>query len=177
MKKVNFAKLLSLLALVVSVCFFSSCEKDDDGDAGVDAASIIGAWTSTGTVVDITINDVSIIDFFMEELGLSEAEAEEFSSLFEDEMDMEGTVEFKEDGEFATNWEGDAPESGTWALSNENTILTIAIDGEDENMVFDVITLTSSLLTIEQTQTELEDMDQDGTDETMKMKMTMSFSK
>ncbi len=90
------------------------------------------------------------------------------------ETDMEGIVEFKDEGLFSAAWVGDDPESGTWTLDGNK--LTINVEGEDA-MTFDVITLSETQLVIKQTETESEDMDQDGTVETIEMILQMTFTK
>lgn len=170
MKKVNFLKLFTLALISISFVFTSGCDEDEVGIT----ASIIGSWTVTETSMEMTIDGVSWLDYMVNEIGLSSEIAETSWAEIQTESDMEGTVEFKDEGLFSTAWEDDDPESGTWTLDGNN--LTINVVGEDA-MIFEVITLSETKLVIKQTETESEDMDQDGTEETMEMILQMTFTR
>ena len=168
MRKVNFIKLFTLAVIGISFVFTTACDKDEVGIT----ASIVGSWTVSETSMDMTIDGISWLDYMVNELGLTSEIAETSWAEIQSETDMEGIVEFKDEGVFTTEWVGDAPELGTWILDGNN--LTINVEGDD-TMVFDVITLSDTQLVIKNTETESEDMDQDGTEETMEIVMQLTF--
>ncbi|MBE9468332.1 MAG: hypothetical protein IMY72_08440 [Bacteroidetes bacterium] len=159
MKKVNFAKLFALLAISMTLIFTTSCEKDDDNN-GI-TASIVGVWTSDTYTAVITVDGVSIIDYIIKELGLTQAQAE--AMLEGDDGLGDGTIEFKKDGTFIDNLESEEEGTGTWTLVGEKlTIISKDKDGEMETMIFDVNTLNASTLIVESNETSNEDMNFDG---------------
>lgn len=168
MKKVKFINFIALAVISISLVFTTGCEKEDEGIT----ASIIGSWTVTETSMDMTIDGVPWLNYMVNELGMTSETAELDWAEMQAETDMEGTVEFKDGGIFTSAWEDDDPELGSWTLDNEK--LTINVEGDD-TMVFDVITLSETQLVIKLTETDSEDMDQDGTEETVEMIMQMTF--
>lgn len=171
MKVLNFSRLISLLLFSTAFIFITGCEKDDpDG-----FASIIGTWTSSETIIDVTIDGISFVDYLVDQMGMSSETADAFLAEMFDNSTVTGSVEFKEDGIFTSDWEGNEPELGAWTL--EGDVLTITVDGSTEEMVFKVLTLTASQLTIENSMTESEDMNQDGTEEEMIIKSQMGFTR
>ena len=168
MKKVNFIKLFALAIIGISFVFTTACEEDEVGIT----ASIIGSWTVTETSMEMTIDGVSWLDYMVNELEMSLEIAETTWAEIQTESDMVGTVKFEDEGLFSTEWEDDDPESGTWTLDGNN--LTINVVGDD-TMIFEVITLSETQLVIKQTETEIEDMNQDGTEETMEIVIQMTF--
>jgi hypothetical protein len=152
----------------------TSCNKDDDGNSSTNEDDLIGVWTinSANSNADISINGVSIVDYFMDTFDLTEAEAEEFASLFE--FELSGTIEFNSNGTYVADIE-DGTETGTWELNNN----TITMDkGTEDEVDFQIKSLTSSKLVIEFSETSSdEDIDEDGTPETMKVDMHLELSK
>lgn len=170
MRKLNFFNFIALGAIGMLLVFTTSCNKDDEDIT----ASIVGAWTVTETTMDMTIDGVSWLDYMVNELGLPTETAELAWSEMQGETDFDGTAEFAAEGIFASKWEGDDPESGTWSLDGNK--LSINVEGED-TMVFDVITLSETQLVIELREADADDMDQDGTEETLEMIMKITFTR
>ena len=171
MKVLNFSRLISLLLFSTAFIFITGCEKDDpDG-----FASIIGTWTSSESTIDVTIDGISFVDYLVDQMGMSSETADAFLAEMSDNSTPTGSVEFKEDGIFTSDWEDSEPELGAWTL--EGDVLSITVDGSTEEMVFKVLTLTASQLTIENSMTEFEDMNQDGTEEEMIIKSQMGFTR
>ncbi len=110
-------KLLLLLVLPLSVIMFTGCGGDDDDDIGSED-DLIGTWKSTGATIEFTIGDQDIVEWFAEQLGLSDAEAAQLADLFEEGFSegFSGTITFNSDGTYSSNFEGDV-ETGDWTLS------------------------------------------------------------
>ena len=167
MNKLNLLKQGTLL-LLVSIFVLTSCEKDEDNKKD----DLIGKWNITSVESEITINGVNIIDYLMDELGLSQSEAEEFAEMFM--FDVTGTIEFNSDGTYETIIDGES-ESGTWELIDNTLILD---KGTESEMEFEIISISSSKLVIEFVETDnSEDINEDGTNDTFIIKMRWNCSK
>ncbi len=166
-------RMLFYFLALMFVVSFNACSDDDEESSN---ASIVGEWTVKDVTADVTVDGEDITDFFVS-LGYTQAEAEAYVTLLTSEMtSLAGTVELKEDGTYETNFDGEDTYTGVWELSSDKTTLTMDKGTEDE-MIFDVVTLTDSSLTLETTDSESMDMDLDGTNETMEMIMTMNFTR
>jgi|GEM_PF-1951048 len=160
----------SVLLLLIPIFILASCKKDDDSDGK--NKELIGKWTITSSESEITINGTDIVEFFMTELELSQSDAEMYAALFD--YDMSGTIEFKSDGTYETITDGDT-DNGTWELNGD--ILTLD-KGTGDEVDADVITLTSSQLVFEISETDSSgDIDEDGTNDTMVIKIKLTCSK
>lgn len=167
-KLMNFK---SLLLLPVFVIFMASCEKDKDG--GSNANDIVGNWTITKSEMSVTVNGIDFVQYLINELGLSQSEAEAYEELFFSEIT--GTVNIKSDGTYEANFEGEIT-TGTWELSSDNKKITMDKGTEDE-MVMNVESLSSSKLVLSYEESETDDMNSDGTDDTILAKVKLTFSK
>ena len=72
----NVAKKILLMVMVFGILFISSCSKDDEP---VDQTSLdlIGVWESSSVQLLITVGGVSLFQYYVDEMGLTEEEAEE----------------------------------------------------------------------------------------------------
>jgi hypothetical protein len=167
MNTLNLLKQGTLL-LLVSVFILTSCEKDEESKED----QLIGKWNITSVETVITINGKDIIDYFMEDLGLSQSEAEEFAEWFT--FDITGTIEIKSDGTYETVFDGET-DSGTWELVDN----TLTLDkGTNDEVEVEIISITSSKLVFEMVESDnSEDFDEDGTNDTLVMKMKYNCSK
>lgn len=161
--------LLILMGLVVLT--FTSCDKDSDGDKNAD--NILGVWTITSSSFDATINDVDIIQYFMDAFGVSQAIAESITEDFYE--DITGTANFKADGTYTMTTNGSV-DNGTYKMSADNSKMTMD-EGTVDEITVNIVTLTSTKLELSFTETEVEDMDEDGIDDTLKMTITLVFTK
>lgn len=161
---------------MVFVLSFSSCGDDDEDSDSSNNASIVGEWTVESVDVDVAVGDVSLVDYFVS-LGFTEAQAAAYVTLFTSEYTtIAGSVELFEDGTYETNFDGEDTYTGVWELSSDGSTLTMD-EGTEDEMVFDVVTLTDSKLTLEANESESEDLDDDGTDESLAIVMTMTFTR
>lgn len=150
-----------------------SCDKDKDGNGG--SSDLVGIWTVTSSSFEITINNVDVIDYLMAAMELTEEEAEMFVDMFFSDMGMTGTIEFKSDGTYITKSDGET-DTGTWKLSSDKKTLTMD-DGTADEVNATVVSLTSSKLVVEFTESESDDWDEDGTPETTEIFMHIELSK
>lgn len=159
-------KFRSIVLTIVALSFLASCGKDDEG--GDTSSSLIGVWSFTkAEIQEFTINGQDFVEYFVQELGLTEAEAEEIALEFEESAEADAglanvKVEFKSDNTFETTETGEPDETGTWSLSDDGKTLTI----DDEE--FTVKTLTSSQMVLA--------MEQEETEEGMTIKIAIEFT-
>lgn len=175
MKK-ELLKYAAFFLMAVTAVAFTACEKDsDDDDGGEESVSIVGVWTIESVEIDASIAGVSLLDYLVS-MGVPESQAQEMVDEMMTEMgDMTGTLELKDDGTYEANFSNDDPEeddTGSWELTADKK--TLYIDkGTDDEMEFEVVTLTKNALSVKMTQTE----PMDGTSDEMTMMMTMNFTR
>ncbi|GEM_PF-327274 len=174
MEKLNLKSLVILLIAAMAM-FCVSCNDEDDDNDGVTASEIVGVWTVSNVEGDIEINGISFMDYLIDLLGMTQEEAEDALEEMLEDFPASGTITMNADGTYNSNF-NDEVDSGTWHLSANGKVLTIDKDTEDE-MVFDVTTLTNSKLVIEATETEHVDMNDDMVDELLEVTVIMTFTK
>lgn len=166
-------KIVLPLLLVAIAVTFNSCENKDAEDNH--SGNIVGTWTLVSTSADVMINGESMLDFFMEELNLTKAQAEALAELYLSDLDAEGTIEFKEDGTYVAKIDGDTDE-GVYEMSSDNKKMVVD-KGTEYETEFNVRTLTSSALVIEFSESDSDDVDLDGNEDQIEMLITMSFKR
>ena len=172
-QKIKFSA--KMLILYVTICLFVSCSKDSEDALPTDL--ILGKWTMTATTMDLLFDNKPLSQYLSEELGIPQDEAENFTDLLNDSL-LElftGTIDFKSDHTYAIVLDGDS-DNGTWTLSADGKTLLLDQGTIDETLVT-IITLDSSTLIIEMTQSDEEDLDEDGTTETIIMEIKMTLKK
>lgn len=171
--KVLYPAILAIFCGIM--CVFVSCNKDDEEPRPADL--ILGKWTVSSADMDLMFDNKNLVQYLVDELGLSQNEAIAFNNLLEDAL-LEffvGTIDFKQDHTYTINMGGET-DSGTWNLSADGKTLTMDAETIDETIAT-IISLDSSTLKIEMSQHAEEDLDEDGTTEQLIMKITMTLNK
>lgn len=173
----SFEKVLIQVATLVCglfLCMIVSCNDDDENPSNSDL--LIGKWSISTTTIEMNLNGKSLVQYLVQDVGLSQAEAEMFEEMFEDMLleTFVGTIEFKADKTAIYNIGGDS-DTGTWRLSSDGKTLYLD-EGTIDEMTVTIVELTSSKLSIEMTQSEEEDLDEDGTDENVIVEVSMTLS-
>jgi|WetSurMetagenome_2_1015567.scaffolds.fasta_scaffold15418_1 hypothetical protein len=170
-------KLKNLSVRICSIVLFtvlmlSSCTKDP-----TPAENLVGTWTAGTPTFTAMVGDKTLTQYFIDVLGLTATEAQQFTTLFNQSIQQSftGTIQFKSDGTYTANLGGSA-DSGTWTLSADGKKLTID-PSNDLPGTFDVVELTSSKLRFSITQSDSEDLDDDGTPETITISVDLTFTK
>ncbi len=168
-----------VLFLGLSVGLMTSCTKDNNGD--VNSANLVGKWTVSSQTIDITINDQPIMDYLTGTMGLTQDLAQSFSDAMTSSEGgtPTGYVEIKDDGTYSSTMGLDAgapAETGTWELSSDGKTLTLDKGTENEGTA-EITTLTSSKLVMIVSDEQSQDINQDGTDETLKFSITLEMTK
>jgi hypothetical protein len=172
----NKLKFLFILFISASMAFLSSCGKDDDGPAG---SAIVGTWTYNSVDLNITVNNQPFSTFLVSTGEFSGPEAAAYEAFFKalilDEVDLAGSsATFNADGT-CRFVDGGNTETGTYVLSNNNTVLSVTIDGDTQ--VFEVKELTNNRLVLSFSEEELVDIDEDGVDDSLKIAFEFTLIK
>jgi hypothetical protein len=154
----------------------SACSDDDENFSESD---IIGIWTITSASADASVGSMSLVDYLVENLGLSQLEAQALETAFSQGFanGFDGTVEMKADNTYIAEFGDDPTETGTWELLEGGTVLRLLETGEDTPTVLDVVSLTSSTMVLEFSETESDDLNFDGTDEELTILIEMTLQK
>lgn len=170
--KVKFLNLRNFIPVIITGLILSSCSKDS-----TPAEDIVGTWTMQSATFTATINGKTMTQYFIDELGLTATEAQQYTALFNATMQQSftGTMQMKSDNTYTATLGGE-PDDGTWSLSSDGEKLTIDSSTE-EPMILDVIELTSSRIHLQGTETETEDLNGDITPETIIVTVDITFTK
>jgi len=177
MKKL-IKKFLMLLLLPLSLVFVTSCGDDDDDDVGSED-DLIGTWTVTGSEFEFTIDGEDLIEWLAEQLGLPASEAEGAAEQVEEELTegggFSGSITFNSDGTFTSNFDGDS-EGGNW--TKNGSALTLTFDSPDEDPItLTIVSLNSSKLVLELSESGEEDIDGDGVDDELSIRVELTLDK
>ena len=170
--KVKFLKLRNLIPVIITGLILSSCSKDSTPDD-----DLIGTWTTESATLTAMVGTKTMTQYLIDELDYTPAEAQIFVDLFNTMMQQAftGTIQMKSDNTYTGTLGGEA-DTGTWSLSSDGKKLTIDSSTE-EPMVLDVIELTSSMLHLQGTDSETDDLNDDGTPETITVTVDLTFIK
>jgi hypothetical protein len=172
--KAKFSNLRSLALIILTGLILSSCSKKDNTAA---SDNIIGTWTAGNYTFTAKVGDLTLEQYFTTVAGLSEAEAAQYTALFNllFQSQFSGTIQIKSDGTYTSNI-GGTTDSGTWSLSSDGKELTITPTGEDP-MTIDILALTANTLHVQMTQTIEEDLNGDEVNETVTLNIDITFTK
>jgi hypothetical protein len=170
--KMKFLNLRNFIPVIITGLILSSCSKDS-----TPAEDIVGTWTTESAAFTATIDGKTMTQYFIDELGLTAAEAQQYTALFNAmlQQSFTGTMQIKSDNTYTATLGGE-PDDGTWSLSSDGKKLTIDSSTE-EPMILDVIELTSSRIHLQGTETETEDLNADAIPETIIVTVDLTFTK
>lgn len=164
------------LACCLILCMFIGCNNDDEEPTASDL--IIGKWTISTTTLDmLSFNGEDLTQYLITDLGFTQDEAVMFTDLLEEMIlgYFNGTIEFKKDKTTVYNI-GDDSDTGKWRMSNDGKTLYLD-EGTIDEMVVNILELTSTRLKIEMMQSEEFDIDEDGDDDEITTKITITLIK
>ena len=164
--------------LIGSILLFSNCNNDDDGDENANS-NFVGTWTVSSVEAELSINGKSLTQYLIDGGATADEAAlveEFFNSFLEDEMG-EGEIQLKADNTYIADF-GSDPDTGTWSYNASTGYLTIdPSDPNEDNSEIKVVSITSTTLIIEQSETMEEDVDDDGIDEEIDIRIEQTFTK
>ena len=162
----------SFFLVLFTGLIFSSCNKDE-----TKTEDIVGTWTAGTTTFTAMVGDMTLNDYFIDVMGLTQEEADSYTALYEMilEQAFTGTMTMKSNNTYTSDLGGTA-DSGTWSLNSDESELTItsSIDGPT---TLEVIELTSSKLRLHTSEITQEDLDGDGIDENITVTVDVTFTK
>ena len=165
-------KLFFLASTILLLFALPSCE-----DNSTPVNNLIGTWTSDEITLTVTVNGKTLLQYYMDEFDLTASEAQAYvdmvNSIMEDYFPQNMTIQFKSDNTYTATTDGE-PDSGTWSMSSDNKKLTTDA-GTVDQMILDVIELTSSKLHLRMTQNQSEDINGDEVPETLVVTIDMTF--
>lgn len=169
--KTKLFRVISLFVALSGLVLLNACTKDDNADL------IVGNWTLKSVNLDaVTYDGVDFVTYYVETLGASQAEAEQYYTEMEGMTTaMTGSINVKDDGTYSSTM-GDETTSGTYELSSDGNTLTTD-KGTSDEMVMTITELTEDNLKLTYTEEDTDDMNYDGVNETISMTMSMSFTK
>ncbi|MDN4165881.1 DUF4923 family protein [Cytophagales bacterium LB-30] len=163
---------------LIGLSTFSACNNDEEKETAANAA-LVGTWEESATTFEYTINDQSLVDYLVDELDLSEAEAEAYANLLEDvygELLMSDlTVTFNSNNTYSSTVDGETG-TGTYALSADKKTITLDAGTQDES-VMSVKSLTATQMVVAQELGFQDDLNEDGTDEDILVSVEMTLTK
>jgi len=171
MKK-KIINLSGIILVLIAGMFFTSCSKDSDPEA-----DLAGTWTFSNATFDAKVGTKTLTQYFMDELGLTQAQAQQMLVLFTAQMQQAftGTMQIKSDNTYTATFGGES-DSGTWSLSEDGKKLTIDSETED-TVIFDILELTSHKLILKGTESVEEDINEDEVPETITVTIEMTLTK
>jgi hypothetical protein len=120
-------------------CLATSCGEDDPNPVDI----IIGTWTLSTYDLDITVGTKSLYDYLKTELGLTDADAQQYEA--QTRADYEQAVfqkiDFARSG-FWTVTDSQGTSRGTWLLSSDAKTLTLD-KGKPTEVIFQVANLSA----------------------------------
>ncbi len=171
--KTNFSNLKSFALIILTGLILSACSKKDS----TPTENIIGTWTAGTYTFDAKVGDLTLTQYFITAMDLTEAEAAQYTALFNlmFQQQFSGTIQIKSDGTYTSDI-GGTTDSGTWSLSADGKELTITPTGEDP-MTIDILELTANKLHVQMTQTVEQDLNGDAVSETITVEIDITFNK
>jgi len=155
-----------IFRLVIITLFigFTGCSKDDNGDGSSDLTTrelLIGTWNVTDFDLDVMIGSQTLIEYLVEIEGLSPSDAAAQNAIFEAflESEVTGSITFKSDNTYVSDFGEDGSTTGTWSLSSDNKTLTL-IEGTD-TIVLTINSITATTLKATLSESSAEDLDDD----------------
>ena len=171
-------RLKKLFWALSAVALLATYGCSDDEVIGFTDDDIIGVWTVSGATVDFSVGGMSLVDYFVETLELSEVEALLFEALISEGFDQgfEGTVEMRADNTYIAQFGDDPAENGTWELTVDGTILKLLEAGESEATELNLISINATTMILSYEESELMDFDQ-GVEEEITLLIEMTLTK
>ena len=176
---ITMKRLKKLFWALSAVALLATYGCSDDEVIGFTDDDIIGVWTVSGTTVDFSVGGMSLIDYLVETLELSEVEALLFEALISEGIDegFDGTVEMRADNTYVAQFGDDPAENGTWELTVDGTILKLLEAGASEATELNLISINATTMILSYEESEPMDFDQDGVEEEITLLIEMTLTK
>ena len=156
--------------------FLTSCNEEGKSDS-----DLVGIWTVTNVDYDAFVGNMTVENYYLNELGLTPALTAIAMTMFYDNTDAyleSSMIEFEADFYYWTNISDPAGDEGMWNINASETKIIL-----DEGTIWEtpitVNSLTSSSLNISFTMEEEIDLDDEpqSPDETVTFDLTLTLTK
>lgn len=161
-----------IVLVLVTGLIFASCSKESNPEE-----DILGTWTVEDVDFEATIGTKSLLQYYMDEFGMTEPQALAVMAAFDAALSEQftGTIEIMADNTYTATM-GDESDTGTWSLSSDYKTLTLDSD-TDETIVLDIISLTSAKAVMGMEEEISEDLNDDDVPEDISVTVEMSLEK
>ena len=177
----NVTKYFLFMISIAGLLWISSCGSDDEDENPQPTSEIVGTWQYDAVSYDIQVNGIDFVQYVSNELGLSSAEAilllALFEGGFEEELGLENTTfTFNADGTYRVVSPGEQDETGTYVVNSSETQVTFTSEGETYSA--DIEELTASRLRMRIVdEDQSEDLNEDGTNDTIRAEVLLTLRK
>jgi hypothetical protein len=145
--------------MAILLLFVAGCSDDEDSGATT-SELLIGTWNTSAIDIEVSVGSQTLVDYLIDEVGLSPSEAASQQDQFIDSLEPEitGSLIFNADNTYSSNF-GGGSDNGTWSLSGDGKTITL-IEGADQIAV-SIQSITSTTLVASLGDSILVDIDDD----------------
>lgn len=166
---------MGFLFLVLTAC-------KDDEDEVTPSERITGEWEIQSSDVEVSINDQDYITFIQQADNLSDEEKNQ--AIQEIQLQIQLITQYLNQTLGSTitfnannTYEEGGGDTGTWSLSTDGNTLTMDPDNSQEDLVFEVQTLTNTSLILLYEEEIQDDLDMDGEEDTLVAQLIIDLAK
>ncbi|MDN4165882.1 hypothetical protein QWY31_10225 [Cytophagales bacterium LB-30] len=178
MKKIARSFLIiTLLSTSLTACFEQNAEQSTDPP--ISNISIVGEWKVNINEVRLFLNNTPMQEYLVEELHFTDSVAADLywakvaDLLYSNDDTL--SIVFNDNLSFTIYSLEESIGSGSYELNTDGSTLTLLENGEES--VFMVSYLQANHLKLQHTQEGEEDVNEDGTNETLKVEIDMDLFK
>jgi hypothetical protein len=170
--KTNFSNLKSLIVVLTTGLLLTACSKSKST-----TDDLIGTWKSGTYTITSTVNNMPLAQYLANVLGYPDALVQTLTNNINSSVQqaLPGSIQLKSDNTYVATSTG-GTDTGIWSLSSDSKKITIA-SSKSNPITFDIISLSSSDLHVQWSQTSLIDLNNDGTDESVVSTINVTLTK
>lgn len=170
-------KIKNLLWLLLAAILFSIPGCNNDDEVVDQNRLIVGLWESTEVRMTFTVGQLTLQQYYIDELGLTEEESDEVVQLYGNNFasGLIGFIEFKEDKTFSSTL-GSNVETGTWWILNDTSLKLTEVSMADQ-VDLTIVSLDASKLILGFEDTNSDDINEDGMDEIILIQIELVLDK
>ena len=168
-------KFLKYSLLILLIPFVFACGDDED-PVSQTYQNLLGVWDSKEIALSLSVDNQPITEYWIEELGLTEVEAEFLLELAGQSLAAEftGTIEFKADNTYEAKFGADT-ETGSWELIKSDQFILLTTGGDVEEI--EIVSVTSANLVVRFSDEGSSDLAGDGSGENVEAVIELTLEK
>jgi hypothetical protein len=158
------------LFMVIIGFFLFSCGEEDDNIGS--EADLVGGWSASSFAYITTINGEDMVQWYRDNLSLSEQQAELLFSLYNRDLQVnfEGELSFADDRTYISSL-SKLGTSGEWSKASSSLKFTGPVEVEST-----IVELDGSSLVLDFIESEQVDLNEDGESEEIRATIRVRFS-